>query len=180
MEQTYDIGKSYQENYDGGPSFFSIPPDLLEVPPKNFLGLPVRSRIGIAAGLLLNSSWIHGYAQRGFDLLTYKTVRSSYRPCYPLPNWVFVEAAADEPGTYYVVDEPPADPAAISSSVCFGMPSMAPEVWRNDIRKAKDGLENGQILIVSVVATRRLGGRWTMWRLTLSTAPPGRWRAEPM
>src|SRR5215510_5494021 len=91
MEQTYDISKSYQFNYDRGPAFRSTPPSLPASPMKTFLGVPVRSRVGIAAGLLLNSKWISGYAQRGFDILTYKTVRSAHRPCYDLPNWVFVD-----------------------------------------------------------------------------------------
>ena len=56
MEQTYDISKSYQKTYDQGPLFVSpaLPPQNTG-PWKTFLGLPVRSRLGIAAGLLLNS-----------------------------------------------------------------------------------------------------------------------------
>ena len=80
MHQTYDITRSYQENYETGPQLPSSPSSPSSQATKNFLGLPVHSRIGIAAGLLLNSKWILGYAQRGFDILTYKTVRSSHRP----------------------------------------------------------------------------------------------------
>jgi len=176
MEQTYDVSRSYQENYDRGPVFETLPPDLPAVPLKEFLGQQVRSRIGIAAGLLLNSSWIVGYARRGFDLLTYKTVRSSHRPCYPLPNWVFVEAAEDEPGTYYVIDGPQTDPTSISSSVCFGMPSMAPEVWRADVRRAKDALAEGQLLIVSVVATPEES--WTLGDVADDFVDCARWAVE--
>ena len=120
---------------------------------KSFLGYPVRSRLGIAAGLLSNSRWVLPYAQRGFDLLTYKTVRSSARPCYPLPNWVFVEDSSPPDGPVFVAETRPEDPAQISSSVCFGMPSHAPEVWREDVRRTRSGLQAGQLLIVSVVAT---------------------------
>jgi dihydroorotate dehydrogenase (NAD+) catalytic subunit len=153
MIGTYDIGKTYQENYDGGPQFLRRPGRVPETPEKRFLGLPVRSRVGIAAGLLLNSKWLLGYAERGFDILTYKTVRSSYRACYGLPNWVFVEETGLGEGPVYVLETLPEDLTKVSSAVCFGMPSMAPEIWREDVARAKAGLNEGQILIVSVVAT---------------------------
>ena len=83
MQQTYDISATYQENYDRGPQFSSAIPELpAQSPTESFLGLPVRSRLGIAAGLLLNSKWIAGYAQRGF-LFTYKTVRAFFHPNHP-------------------------------------------------------------------------------------------------
>lgn len=153
MNQTYDIYQTYRFNYDRGPVFSSEPKPIQPGPMQEFLGLKVRSRIGIAAGVLLNSKWILGYAKRGFDILTYKTVRSSHRPCYPLPNWVFVDDPTGDDGPVYVNEKPKGDPRHWSSAVCFGMPSMSPEVWREDVRRAKAGLAEGQILIVSLVAT---------------------------
>lgn len=159
MEQAYDIRKSYQANYSSGPQIVSPPP---VVPSRShtvrFLGLELQSKIGIAAGLLLNSRWVATYADRGFDILTYKTVRSSYRPCYPLPNWVYVqEEEGAEDGRYVAVDGPGCDPENVSSSVCFGIPSMDPEVWRGDVAAAKAALSKGQMLIVSVVASPEEG-----------------------
>jgi dihydroorotate dehydrogenase len=151
LKQTYDIAATYLENYERGPALDGAP-EVPETSPKEFLGRPVRSRFGIAAGLLLNSKWLLGYAQQGFDLLTYKTVRSRHRECYPPPNWVFVDADEGE-GPVHVIKDIPEDPAAISSAVCFGMPSMTPEVWREDVARCKAGLGEGQILIVSVVAS---------------------------
>lgn len=150
---TYDIHKTWEENCCAGPQFPSKCPPVPLTPMKSFLGLPVRSRLGIAAGLLPNSRWLLPYAERGFDILTYKTVRSKARPCYPLPNWVFVEDATPPDGPVRVIDSPPEDPSQISSSVCFGMPSVSPEEWTEDVRLAKLGLDEGQVLIVSVVAT---------------------------
>lgn len=176
MEQAYDILATYESNYDRGPRFASAPPVVPRVPLKSFLGRSVRSRVGIAAGLLLNSKWIGAYAQRGFDLLTYKTVRSSFRPCYPLPNWVFVEEAEGEPGTYHALEGPPGDVRAISSAVCFGMPSMAPEVWREDIRRARQSLSDGQLLIVSVVATPEDG--WGIAEVAEDFVRCARWAVD--
>ena len=180
MHQTYDITRSYQENYETGPQFPSSPspssPSPSSQATKNFLGLPVHSRTGIAAGLLLNSKWILGYAQRGFDILTYKTVRSSHRPCYPTPNWVFVEDDGQTDGPVHVTTAPSADPTQISSAVCFGMPSMSPDVWREDVARAKAGLAQGQILIVSVVATPLEG--WGREQVADDFAQCAQWAAE--
>lgn len=177
MHQTYDISLTYQENYDAGPQFSDGPGSCpSSEATKEFLGLPVRSRIGIAAGLLLNSKWILGYAERGFDILTYKTVRSSHRPCYPPPNWVFVEDDRQIEGPVRVTDKLPNDPAQISSAVCFGMPSMAPEVWREDVARARAGLAKGQILIVSVVATPLDG--WGPEQVAQDFAQCAQWAAE--
>ena len=153
MFQTYDIRRTYEFNYDRGPVFPQPAPVVPDTPPKAFLGLPVRSRLGIAAGLLLNGKWILGYAERGFDILTYKTVRSKHRPCYDPPNWAFVDASPSPEDPVTVVENLPDDPRKISSAVCFGMPSMAPSVWRADIAETRRRLEPGQILIVSVVAS---------------------------
>jgi dihydroorotate dehydrogenase (NAD+) catalytic subunit len=176
MQRTYDIQASYQENYDAGPRFSSVPPTVPETPLKDFLGLPVRSRIGIAAGLLLNSKWVLGYAKRGFDILTYKTVRSAHRPCYPKPNWLFVDDAGRIDGPVQTIAVPPANPARVSSAVCFGMPSMDPAIWREDVARTKSGLADGQILIVSVVATPQDG--WGREEVAEDFAKCARWAAE--
>jgi len=176
MIQTYDIRKSYQDNYDAGPRFDLDSKPAPESPSKTFLGMSVRSRIGIAAGLLLNSRWILGYAERGFDILTYKTVRSSYRPCYPIPNWVFVDDEGRIDGPVFATEELPQDPSEVSSAVCFGMPSMDPEIWREDVARAKAGLQAGQVLIVSVVATPQEG--WGREEVAEDFAKCARWAVE--
>jgi dihydroorotate dehydrogenase len=153
MHLTYDMHSTWEANCARGPTFADESVEVPVTPMKTFLGLPVRSRIGIAAGLLPNSRWVLPYAQRGFDILTYKTVRSVARSCYSLPNWVFVEDTEPPDGPVFVVESSGDDPALISSSVCFGMPSATPEAWREDVRETRAGLGDGQLLIVSVVAT---------------------------
>jgi dihydroorotate dehydrogenase (NAD+) catalytic subunit len=150
---TYDVTRTWEENYRNGPLFSEAPPKIPDTGRKRFLGLSVRSRIGISAGLLLNSQWLLPYAERGFDLLTYKTVRSSQRASHPLPNWVFVEDTSPPLGPVVVTDRVPEDPCEISSAVCFGMPSVGPEIWRSDVEKIRRHLADGQVLIVSVVAS---------------------------
>src|SRR5262245_27286290 len=81
----YDPSRTYEWNYAHAPDPVTIPEP--PVPGRwDYCGLPLASPLGIAAGPLLNGRWILYYASLGFDVLTYKTVRSAARACYPLPN----------------------------------------------------------------------------------------------
>ena len=160
--ETYRRDRSYRWNYEHGPSFRGPFPRNIAGSPKEFLGAKVSSRLGVAAGILLNSRWVECYSRLGFDILTYKTVRSAARPCYPLPNWVFVESdGALEAGSDEILRKAgrrARDPADVTSAVCFGMPSQSPEIWRKDVRRARKKLRRGQVLVVSVVGTPAEGG----------------------
>jgi dihydroorotate dehydrogenase len=116
----------------------------------------VESRIGIAAGPLPNSKWIETYARLGYGLLTYKTVRTTAREAYPMPNLVFCRDG--EPA----VAEPRAprrlDPAAVTWAVSLGLPSAPPEQWRADVRRARARMRPTQALLVSIAGTPVPGG----------------------
>ncbi len=109
----------------------------------------LNSGLGIASGILLNSKWVDAYAHVGFDVLTYTTVRSVARPALPLPNYLFVENQTHAA----IAQSAGASIGARMLAVSTGLPSMEPDVWRKDVRRAKDRLGRGQILIVSVVGT---------------------------
>jgi hypothetical protein len=98
---------------------------------------------------LLNSKWVEAYAHLGFDILTYATVRSVAHPAKPLPNIVFVENQA------HAATICPATAARRSPTlaISLGVPSMEPDVWRKDLRRAKDRLGRGQVLVASVIGT---------------------------
>ena len=121
---------------------------------------------------MLNSKWVEGYARFGFDILTYATVRSVARPPYALPNIVFVEnrqhAAVALPGA--------ASNGSSTLAVSTGTPSMDPEVWRKDVRRAKERLVRGQILMVSVAGTAPAGSDADA--LALDYARCATWAAE--
>ena len=113
------------------------------------LGYDVNSPIGIAAGPLLNSRWIEGYARLGYDVLTYATVRSQPHDALSLPNIRHV----DDREEAAVIARRPATNGSTTIAVSLGLPSMEPEVWRKDVRRAKERLGRGQMLVVSVVGT---------------------------
>ncbi len=158
---TYRIDRSYEWNYRAGPQYRGPFPRVPETGLKDFLGIPVRSRIGISAGILLNSRWIRVYARLGFDILTYKTVRSSARACYALPNWTYLSDGGPGIAAEDRVLRPrrgrPGDWSRVTSAVSFGMPSMSPAVWTRDVRRARASLPPGRVLVVSVVASVKPG-----------------------
>jgi dihydroorotate dehydrogenase (NAD+) catalytic subunit len=151
----YDIRRSYAENLSHGPSFGGMIPQKKAVPESqwiDFMGCKAASPIGVPAGPLLNSQWTSLAAALGFDIVTYKTIRSQAYPSHPLPNVIHVEQCLDDPESVFE-SHTPSESSRISITNSFGMPSMSPEYLQNDIALARRQLDRGQILIVSVVGT---------------------------
>ncbi len=172
MLARYDGAQTYEWNYAHAPE-----PVTVEVPrwPGNceFLGRPVGSPLGVAAGPLLNGAWVRYYASLGFDVLTYKTVRTRARDCYPLPN--VLPVAVDQVSGR----EPHVPRSTVMNgtwAVSFGMPSMPPEVWKADVRQTREALAKDKLLSVSVVATEQPG--WTIAELADDYALAARWAVE--
>jgi len=168
-KSTYNIDLSYDDNYTQGPDFDGTLPDLAEInrdlPGTSLFGHKLNSTLGVPAGPLLNSVYIKLYADLGFDMLTYKTVRSQRFAAHPFPNVLAVAAetgqmqgeSAEKPTLYTLPnDSNPLDSLSITNS--FGMPSRDPQTWMADVAKAKTFLHNGQMLVVSVVGTAKHGG----------------------
>ena len=155
LPPTYDHLRSYEENRDEGP-FFSGPVPRRKIPSRRvrFLGFPVNSPVGIAAGPLLDSKWIALYAKLGFDILTYKTVRTREAKAHSLPNILFLKPEGQVyPGEAPLVASSERSRYPVSITNSFGMPSWDPERWIPDVRKARASLREGQLLSVSVVGS---------------------------
>ena len=141
--------------------------------PAKIAGLTVDFPLGLPASVLAaNSKWIKFYARRGFDILTYKTVRTVFRSAHPFPNWVFVKnpmplASEFSPEKY--IDKKgfvgakalgcpgywPEELETLSMANSFGVPSLQPDWWEKDIAEARNGVREGhQVLIVSVVGSK--------------------------
>jgi len=160
---TYDITRSYEENYAEGPFFDGELPPPPGPPGFRFLDFRVNSPLGVPAGPLLNARWVELYARLGFDLPVYKTVRSAYRKVHPAPNCLYL----DDPGELTAerfgerltaTPNAPADPARISITNSFGMPSRDPDTWQADMEKARAACGPGQVFIASCVGTPGDGG----------------------
>lgn len=168
----YEPSKSYRWNYDHPPQ-----PVELDVPSLagewRFVGLPVDSPLGIPAGPLLNGRWCLYYASLGFDILTYKTVRSAARECYPLPNLLPVDCGSLTGCEERVTSS---DTMRGSWAVSFGMPSMEPDVWRRDVEWTRQELPASKVLSVSVVGSIQEG--WELEDLAHDYAQCAVWAAE--
>ena len=163
--QTYDRQKSYRWNYEHVPAPVSLCVPTVFSESSNagqfsFCGLEVNSPLGVPAGPLLNGKWCLYYASLGFDVLTYKTVRSGFRECYPLPNLVPVDTAALFGGEQSVSQAATMDG---SWAVSYGMPSQDPSDWQADIAETRQQLPSGKVLSVSIVGT--IEPDWTLERL---------------
>lgn len=163
--QMYNRQKSYRWNYENVPAPVSLPVPTVFATSSNtgkfsFCGLPVNSPLGVPAGPLLNGKWCLYYASLGFDVVTYKTVRSGFRECYPLPNLVPVDTASLFGGEQSVSQTMTMDG---SWAVSYGMPSQNPSDWQADISETRQQLPNGKLLSVSIVGT--VEPDWTLKQL---------------
>ena len=137
----YDPAQTYAWNYEQSPQPLDV--EVTACPGEwTFCGRTVDSPLGMPAGPLLNGAWILYYASLGFDVLTYKTVRSGERECYPLPNLQPVDVGSLQGGETEV---PALDSMRGSWAVSFGMPSKAPDVWRRDIEWTRRELPDNKI-----------------------------------
>lgn len=173
----YDAAQTYDWNYAHAPE-----PVEVDVPALrgawDFCGLKVASPLGVAAGPLLNGRWVRYYASLGFDVLTYKTVRSVERACYAMPNLVPVDTSPLAGGQMAggEASVPAAARMGRTWAVSFGMPSKAPEVWRADVEETRKLLTREKVLVVSVVATEQPG--WTIDDMAADYARCAQWAVE--
>lgn len=157
----YDPGKTYDQNYEGGPfGEFARPHQARKFsrePRYEFLGYKINLPFGIPAGPLINSKFAKSAFEMGFDVNVYKTVRSTFYPCHPFPNVLAVRVDGDltleKAKEKLVADTNFFPPLSITNS--FGVPSKYPQTWQEDVRKALSYQQVGQLLILSFMGTVR-------------------------
>lgn len=153
----YDRHKTYLENAEEGPFFQGEFPERVWPDRSDwidFLGHSIASPIGIPAGPLLNAKWIDLAGKLGFDVLTYKTIRSYEHQSHPLPNVVPVDVQEqlqpdNLPESVHPLKKVPDQIEKIGITNSFGNPSRTREYLEKDIPLAKSLLKEGQLLIVS-------------------------------
>lgn len=173
-EPFYDVNRTYEDNYEQGP--FGAFAEALQhdeaqpaperdaaapAPADSFLGVPVNLAFGIPAGPLLNSRFTTAAFRMGFDLATYKTVRSRAWGCNPFPNVLAVHPKSADgsltPGSAELDEGVLADtnyerPISISNS--FGVPSRDPDWWQPDMFRAIAAAGPGQLLVPGFQGSR--------------------------
>jgi dihydroorotate dehydrogenase (NAD+) catalytic subunit len=155
----YDPAKSYWDNLADGPfNAFADGVVLPEGKPRfEFLGQKIAYPFGIPAGPLLDSKFVKGAFDKGFDVSVYKSVRSGEFPCHPFPNVLAVHVDGDltleKAKQPLVADTDYREPLSITNS--FGVPSRAADVWQEDAKKGIAAEREGQVMILSFMGTVR-------------------------
>lgn len=160
----YDPEKSYEDNYQHGPFGDFQDPEKIEragEPLVDFLGQKVYLPFGIPAGPLLNSKFVAAAFNKSFDINVYKTVRTKAYPCHPWPNVLGVKLDGDltlemAAGTL-VAERAYQEPLSITNS--FGVPSMDPDIWQEDMAQAVKSASKGQVMIGSFQGTKSDSGK---------------------
>jgi dihydroorotate dehydrogenase (NAD+) catalytic subunit len=160
----YDPARTFEDNYKNGP--FNMDQKDYRNDKANakfrFLGFPVQSPFGIAAGSLPTSRHTNAAFRLGYDVVVYKTQRSGEFPSNAFPNVLPLDVQGDitverlkKP--FVVREDYPEDLKELSITNSFGVPSYGPDVWSGDLANALQGVGAGQLLIMSVVGTIREG-----------------------
>lgn len=159
----YDPEKSYEENFAEGPFGPFADGEVFKhktEPTTEFLGHKVYQPFGIPAGPLINSRFVTAALDKGFDICVYKTVRTREHPCHPKPNVVPVQLEDDltlkKAQQPLLVDDQYDEPLTITNS--FGVPSMDPDWWQQDLATAIAAADAGQVVIGSFQGTQQQGG----------------------
>jgi len=164
LSPVYDFAAGYDRNVREGPK--NLPTAIegwLPRVPASLWDKDLNSPLGVpASALTINSQWIGPLARLGFDVITAKTCRTSAKPAHPLPNVVYIPSLIDPVALARMPhalvgshDLPREEVAALTLANSFGMPSVDPSVWREDLRRSVALLheDEGQVLIASVVGT---------------------------
>jgi dihydroorotate dehydrogenase (NAD+) catalytic subunit len=163
----YDPALPYAENYDRGPfGGYSDPTPYRaasdKTPEFTFVGQNINSPFGIPAGPLLNANYVTAALAKGYDVVTYKTQRSTNFDVNAFPNVLYVQVDGDltlEKAAQPLVGftETDADPKELTITNSFGMPSPGPDKWVPDLQQALAAAGPGQLVVMSVVGTIKPG-----------------------
>src|SRR3989344_1430385 len=160
----YDPEKTYEDNFKNGPFGAFADKEISrfnqDINTKyDFFGFKVNSPFGIPAGPLINGKFVQAALDKGFDIVTYKTVRSSQYPCHPWPNVLSVKIEGDltleKAQGRLLADKNYHEPLSITNS--FGVPSREKEFWQEDLKDAINYARSGQVVVGSFQGTKKEG-----------------------
>lgn len=159
----YNITQSFEENTAHGPywtgDFPIIPPSKETI---TFLGQSLNSAFGVSA-----SPMTHGpkavklMSQLGYDLITYRSVRSQAWKGQPYPHWRYVDCkdqlTVEALSQKLLGSEHPFKDQEVTTANSFGIQSSKPQEWQQDFEVAQSSLQKGQLLILSIMFTPEEG-----------------------
>jgi len=162
--QLYDDQLDFEENKQRGPfgdyAKIDTPHKDVGEPKYDFFGTPVYSPFGIAAGPLPTTRFIKAVLDKGFDVITPKSVRTTTFPLNPYPQVRPLQLKTDLDLIHnpeITVAEMYTEQLAVSNS--FGIPSVEPVEWQPMIRESLSCISKGKALVAAFQGTARGQGR---------------------
>lgn len=162
--QLYDDSLDFEDNKAQGPfgdyAKNATPYENRGEPKYDFFGTPVYSPFGIAAGPLPTTQFISAALNKGFDVVTLKSVRTDIFPVNPYPHIRPLQAKNKlDPSLNPSLEiaSQYAEPLAAANS--FGIPSVKPEEWQAYVRNSLQLPKRGQALLVAFQGTARGEGK---------------------
>ncbi|MEP7166684.1 MAG: hypothetical protein ABI758_01745 [Candidatus Woesebacteria bacterium] len=155
----YDITKTFEENIAYGPFWNTDKANLH----RTFLGFNIHSPFGVAAcPLTVNSRFILFLSTLGYDIFTYKSVRSLEWRGNAFPHWQYVDIKGEfsDPSVLPKAQASftPFDTAETTTMAnSFGIQSVKPEYWQEDVGTCVAKLPEGKLLILSLMCTPQPG-----------------------
>lgn len=159
----YQLDQTFEYNLAFGP-FWDQKLPVRKLPTKKykFLNFSVNSLFGVSAcPLTVNSRFLLLMAKLGYDLLTYKSVRSVEWHGNVFPHWMHVDLKKPllDPISDQIVKArfDPFEAQDPSMANSFGIQSIKPEYWQADVDLTLSQLPTGQLLILSLMCTPQPG-----------------------
>lgn len=161
----YNPTLSYEKNYERGPFGAFVNDKKFEEkdkPEYKILGHKIFFPFGIPAGPLINGKFVKAAIDRGFSIVTYKTVRSRKHKSHGWPNVLSVdvkgELTEEKAEKGLIAKRKYKKPKNITNS--FGVPSFDPSIWQKDIADCVNYAGAGRLVVGSFQGTSPLDGNF--------------------
>src|SRR5258708_4127500 len=144
VSQLYDLKQDFNFNITYGPFWNGAYPKIKPKKEKfDFLGHKINSLFGASSSpLTFTARGIGLCSELGYDLITYRSVRSVEWHGLGAPNWCYVdlpEQLKKEDLSQLVVGSlEPFPNQEVSSANSFGIQSLKPEYWQAEYEIAKN------------------------------------------
>jgi dihydroorotate dehydrogenase (NAD+) catalytic subunit len=160
--QLYDDQIDFEENKAKGPFGDYANKTVYKndgEPKYDFFGTPVHTPFGIAAGPLPTTRFIEAALNKGYDIVTLKSVRTDIFPLNPYPQVRPLKINGDLNPDVKAIEVADNYSEFLPVANSFGIPSVKPEEWQPDMRQSLRLPKKGQALLVAFQGTARGKGR---------------------
>jgi len=149
-DQLYDIHKTFEENISSNSLWTGEFPTIPQTPLISLFGQSLNSRFGVAACPLTHGSKrVNVMSHLGYDLITYRSVRSIEWNGQSYPHWRYVDIpqqlTVEDLLKPVVGSDVPFTNEAVSTANSFGIQSSLPNEWQKDFELAQQMLCSGQL-----------------------------------